>query len=102
MIDELRERFRGKFIATARQRLDRGLAALAGDGDAAAVRHELHALAGEASILGLEAMSRTARDGEAAAKRWLELDDSDARGQSARAMRNLESQLDAFAAADPD
>lgn len=101
MIEELRERFRDKFIDTARDRLNRGLAALGGDGDAATVRHELHALAGEASVLGLEAMCNMARDGEIAAKAWLEDSDGKARVQSARALRNLMFQLDAFAADEP-
>lgn len=98
MIDELRERFRDRFIDTARQRLSRGTAALESASGAATVRHELHALAGEASMLGLEAMSHTARDGEAAARRWEEGATDDSKQLSARALRTLGFQLDAFAA----
>jgi CheY-like chemotaxis protein len=101
VIEELRERFRDRFIDTARQRLSRGLSALDGAGDAHAVRHELHALAGEASILGLDAMSRTARDGEQAAKVWEQQADAESRLATSRAVQTLLYQLDAFAAGGP-
>jgi CheY-like chemotaxis protein len=99
VIEELQERFRDKFIETARERLTRGLAALGGEGDPAIVRHELHALAGEASMLGIDAMCTEARAGEAAARRWLETSAGEARVESGRALRNLVSHLDEFASA---
>ncbi len=99
MIDELRARFRDRFIETARQRLGRATAALDEPSGAAVVRHELHALAGEAAMLGLDAMSQTARDGELSAKKW-EQGDAESKPLSSRAVHNLGFQLDGFASDD--
>ena len=70
MLEELRVRFRTRFIETARARVRRSLILLGNPGDAAELVAELHALAGEAAMLGLDEISETARSGEEAARRW--------------------------------
>jgi CheY-like chemotaxis protein len=64
---DLARRFRDAFLAIARARLDRAGAALAASGGAAAFAAELHALAGEAAVLGLVELAEVARTGERAA-----------------------------------
>jgi HPt (histidine-containing phosphotransfer) domain-containing protein len=68
--DEIRARFLGKFLESARGRIGRALEAIARD-DARGTWTELHALAGEAAILGLPEISEQARAAGASAKRWM-------------------------------
>jgi HPt (histidine-containing phosphotransfer) domain-containing protein len=63
MIEEIRRRFLPRFVAGAQGRIDRGRASIAADDREAAAR-ELHALAGEASLLGLDAVAMLARTSE--------------------------------------
>jgi DNA-binding NarL/FixJ family response regulator len=67
------ERFLPKFLTAAQARLARGAQLVAAD-NATAAFAELHALAGEAAILGLGDLAKLAREGELAAKRWREAD----------------------------
>ena len=71
MEQELWQQFRTRFIESTTTRLQRARAIIAG-GDPAndALASELHALAGEASILGVEGMAKIARDAERTAKYW--------------------------------
>lgn len=97
MLEELRARFRTRFIDTARDRIRRCLTALGDASRAVDVAHELHSLAGEAAMLGFDAISDIARNGEAAARRWHA---SGAAGQieCARAVRTLAREIDALGA----
>jgi HPt (histidine-containing phosphotransfer) domain-containing protein len=71
MEQELWEQFRERFIQSSEVRLIRARAIVAG-GDPAndALASELHALAGEASVLGVEGLAKMARAAERAAKSW--------------------------------
>lgn len=101
MIDELRARFRTRFIDTARGRVRRALA-LIGEADGAReLMTELHSLAGEAALLGLAEISEEARSGELAAKQWAE-GDAAAKLRCVRAVRAVSRAVEDFAAADPD
>jgi HPt (histidine-containing phosphotransfer) domain-containing protein len=62
MLDELRARFRDRFIAAARVRLER-VRRLAGESDLHSVAGELHALAGEAALLQFSECAQLAREG---------------------------------------
>lgn len=70
MIESLRSRFLGRFIESARQRLDRALELEAGGEKSAlgGVANELHGLGGEASMLELSEISGLARLCEKAAR----------------------------------
>ena len=93
MTETLREQFRARLFSVARERHRRAAAALA-DGDAEAVRAQLHALAGEAHMLGEEAMAAAAVDGERAALDWRTGAESD-RPRIAEALARLAAVLDA-------
>jgi len=70
-MDELWHRFRDRFLESSEHRLKRARAIIAsGDPANDALASELHALAGEASVLGVEGMARMAREAERAAKSW--------------------------------
>jgi HPt (histidine-containing phosphotransfer) domain-containing protein len=71
MIEELRARFMQRFLDSARERLVRARAAIARD-DARAIWNEMHALAGEAAIIGLRSVSAAARANDALARQWME------------------------------
>jgi HPt (histidine-containing phosphotransfer) domain-containing protein len=68
MLAELRARFMGRFLETARGRVQRTTEAI-GRADGRGVWTEMHALAGEASLLGLPGVADLARACGAAAKR---------------------------------
>ncbi|ACY19247.1 response regulator [Haliangium ochraceum] len=99
-LEELRERFRERFIDTARQRMHRCLDLLSQLEHADALAVELHSLAGEAAMLGLYEISETARDGEKDARAWQDGTVS-AQRSCARAVRQLRQQIEAFAAEEP-
>jgi PleD family two-component response regulator len=103
MIDKLRERFRTRFIDTARARVRRCLELLGQAEGAGSLENEFHALAGEAAILGLTEISDAARSGERAAREW-GTGDIASKALSARAVRTLSRAVEAFAAepAEPD
>jgi hypothetical protein len=67
MLDELRARFRTRFVETARGRVKRARE-LAMDSDLASVAVELHSLAGEASLLEYVDCARCARAAEQLAR----------------------------------
>jgi HPt (histidine-containing phosphotransfer) domain-containing protein len=70
MMDELHARFLPQFLALARERMRRARAAAARPDAPAltAVMRELHAIAGEAGLLGLTAIVPIARGAEEQAK----------------------------------
>ncbi|MBI5478741.1 MAG: Hpt domain-containing protein [Deltaproteobacteria bacterium] len=68
MKDDLRAVFMPRFIDTARARLERAALLLARRDDNA-LAGELHALGGEAAMLGLEEFADSARGGEIGARR---------------------------------
>jgi hypothetical protein len=97
MIDELRARFLRKFLDAATVRVSRGLEA-AEHGEAALAWGQLHALAGEAAILGLRDLAEAAREGSVAARRWMDEGEAGARAECEQALRTLRAgvaQLDA-------
>jgi hypothetical protein len=65
MLEEIRARFRARFIESARARLTK---ARASGVAAALVASEMHALAGEASLLEFGDCATLARSGEALAR----------------------------------
>jgi len=69
LIDDIREKFLPRFLASARERLARA-ARLVAEGDTAApsIASDLHTIAGEASIMGLHEIAAMARDAERAAR----------------------------------
>jgi HPt (histidine-containing phosphotransfer) domain-containing protein len=72
MIDEIRQRFMQRFMDTAERRLARALEHLGAESDPSIVRHELHSLAGEASLLGLPEIAEAAHLAELVAQKWLD------------------------------
>ncbi|MGE0870706.1 MAG: Hpt domain-containing protein [Kofleriaceae bacterium] len=98
MIDELRAKFRGRFIATAKGRVDKALQHIAGAGDAAVVRGELHSLAGEAAMLEFDEIASSARTGEQAARRWRDHGDLKGQEECVAVLAVLGKQLDELAA----
>jgi HPt (histidine-containing phosphotransfer) domain-containing protein len=69
MIDEIRVKFLPRFVASARERLERA-SKLITDGATAApsIAADLHTIAGEASIMGLHDVAAMAREGERAVR----------------------------------
>jgi hypothetical protein len=96
MIDDLRTRFMRKFLDGASVRVTRGLEAISRD-EPPAAWGQLHALAGEAAILGLPEIAEAARHGSVAARRWMDAGEVGARQECEQALRTLGakvSQLD--------
>ncbi|MGE0546216.1 MAG: Hpt domain-containing protein [Kofleriaceae bacterium] len=98
MIDELRAKFRGRFISTAQGRVRKALQHVTGTGDPAVVRGELHSLAGEAAMLGFDEIASSARAGELAARRWRDQGDVQGQQECAAVLGVLGSQLEQLAA----
>jgi HPt (histidine-containing phosphotransfer) domain-containing protein len=97
MMEELRAKFRGRFITTARARLDTAKQHMEG-GNPALVRGELHSLAGEAAMLGYDEIASSARIGERAARSWRDEGKAEARSECARTLGELTRQLEMLAA----
>ena len=97
MLDEMRQRFGPRFLETARVRIRRSLELLGKPTETKALITELHSLAGEASMLGLQALSDTARSGEQHAKEWAK-GSTTAPLYCARSVRALSHQIEQFAA----
>ncbi|MDB4969331.1 MAG: hypothetical protein JWN44_5020 [Myxococcales bacterium] len=67
MIDDIRAKFLPRFVASARERLERASKLIADGANAApSIAADLHTIAGEASIMGLHDVATMARDGERA------------------------------------
>jgi CheY-like chemotaxis protein/HPt (histidine-containing phosphotransfer) domain-containing protein len=87
-VNDLRERFQARFVAAASDRLRRALAALSTDPPV--VNSELHALAGEAAIIGYTEISAAAASGVEIARAWRTTKPtSDQQLQCARILRSL-------------
>jgi hypothetical protein len=82
--DDLRSEFLPRFLAAARSRLEQ-----ARIGSFHELAGELHALAGEAMLLGLPEVSSLALEGERAAQRSFENASSEARAACVDALRRL-------------
>jgi HPt (histidine-containing phosphotransfer) domain-containing protein len=78
-MEDLRARFLPRFVEAAKGRLARARSLLEID-DAKALARELHALAGEARMLGLFGIAQDASRGEVLARAW-----SDGRADDPRA-----------------
>jgi HPt (histidine-containing phosphotransfer) domain-containing protein len=88
MSDPIRARFLRKFLDGAHGRVSRGIEAVA-TGNAREAWGQLHALAGEAAMLGLPELAEAARAGSVAARRWLDADDGAARDACDRTLRAI-------------
>lgn len=100
MIEELRARFRTRFIETARGRVRLCLELLGKKHEARILETELHSLAGEAAMLGLEEICQAAREGELAARDWAQGNNA-AQLRCARLVRTVSQRVEAFAAEEP-
>ena len=100
MIDELRERFRDRFVAMAQERIQKSLIMLGDHANAEALALELHSLAGEASMLGLHDIAGLARESETTARKWWQ-GDATAQVRCARSIRVLKRHVEAFAGESP-
>jgi CheY-like chemotaxis protein/HPt (histidine-containing phosphotransfer) domain-containing protein len=97
MLEELRARFRTRFIDTAGDRIRRCLATLGESSSAVDIAGELHSLAGEAAMLGFDDISVLARNGEMAARRW-HAGSTAAHVECARVVRTLGREVEAMVA----
>jgi len=96
MLEGLQERFRAEFLRTARGRLDRALSALESLATEPTVRNEMHALAGEAALIGFQEVAEAARAAEKLAKAALQ-GDVVAQGKCARAFRKVKRAVEVLA-----
>jgi HPt (histidine-containing phosphotransfer) domain-containing protein len=97
MMDELYAKFLPQFVELARDRMQRARE-IAGRRDAAsltAVMRELHAIAGEAGLLGLSSIVPAARRAEEQAKRLLDGDAAADGGAFTTALDELSLAIDA-------
>jgi HPt (histidine-containing phosphotransfer) domain-containing protein len=77
VIDEIRAKFLPRFVAAARQRLERATKMVAsGHHDGSVIAAELHTIAGEASIMGLAEIAAMARQGEQSVRQSSGVDDA--------------------------
>jgi len=88
MLQGLQDRFRDEFLKTASGRLERAGAALDTLASDPIVRNEMHALAGEAALIGFQEVAEAARAAEKLAKAAL-AGDVVALGKCARAFRKV-------------
>jgi CheY-like chemotaxis protein len=99
-VNDLRERFQARFVATANDRLRRAVAALSTD--PGVVNSELHALAGEAAIIGYTEISAAAANGVEIARAWRKAPPtSDQQLQCARILRSLMTLVNQLEASTP-
>lgn len=96
MNEELRARFLPRFIETARSRLSRAHEQLASQQGPHGVQGELHALAGEASLLGLFNIAELARRGEHAARSWAAGTSDEAMDSCTAALQSLSRDIEAL------
>jgi CheY-like chemotaxis protein len=92
--DELQSKFLGQFLETASGRLKAATNAATSDDPPTAVS-ELHALAGEASMLGFSDIGNLAREAEQVAMGWRD-GDGKARVQCGRQIRRIRQALSAL------
>jgi len=97
MTDQLRARFLRPFLEMSRQRIGRCQALIRQSRpDPGAAAKEMHAMAGEAALIGFEDVARLAREVEATARTWA---GGDATGSTTITLilAALEAALDALA-----
>jgi HPt (histidine-containing phosphotransfer) domain-containing protein len=99
MSQKVRAEFMTVFVTTARRRVVRGLE-LAAAGEVEGLHRELHSLAGDAGLLSVTRILDAAREGEAAAKRWLEAArvEEDSRASCVRSLEGIARLLDEMTA----
>ena len=78
-----------RFIATAKERVSRGLGLLGKDGSVRDLAGELHTMGGEAAMVNLPEVARVAWEGEEAAQRLGTASDQQARVACGRLLRKL-------------
>lgn len=86
-----------RFVEAARRRLELAFGHAGRDDGAAELRIELHALAGEATMLELSDLAEVAHGVEGDASAWLERGDTAARVRAARGLRLLGRAVDDLA-----
>src|SRR5262249_41347686 len=97
MTDELRARFLRPFLATSRERLRRCYALIHSSGsDRGATAREMHAMAGEAALIGFGEVAKLARDAELAARRWTETGDATTGATVADSLAALDAAVEAL------
>jgi HPt (histidine-containing phosphotransfer) domain-containing protein len=98
MIDEIQARFLPRFVAGARERLQRAARAIAdGTWRANVVAAELHTIAGEASVMGLPDVAELAR----ATEKTVRQSESPDGKELLTALGELGRRIDELAAAPP-
>lgn len=95
-IDEIRARLLPKFISGGRTRIEGARAAIAA-GLPERIREELHALAGDAAMIGQPEIAELARSCLAHARRW-SAGDTTASEPCAEGLARLSDRIDALAA----
>lgn len=94
-MDELVAKFLPRFAALARERMRRAAECASSRKHelAADIAHDLHSLAGEAGLLGLESVTTTARSAEQAARRFGDTREEDDANGLGECLVNLERAL---------
>ena len=95
-IDAIRARLLPKFIVSATARIAKAQAAVV-EGKPAVIRDEMHAITGDASMIGQPAIAEAARTASGHAKAW-EAGDAAARATCEAALAVLSDRLAALAA----
>ncbi len=104
MMDELHAKFLPQFVALARQRVEKALGVVERREIAGvpAVLRELHALAGEAGLLGLERIVPLARETETHAKQFYATRGDDVAAALVETLGQLQRAIELVAPAKPD
>ena len=95
---DLREQFRPRLVATARERMQRACAQLDNPGNAGVIEAELHALAGEAGLIGYAELAEAARTAETMARAAVASQSAAAFSRCARSVRAVARLVEALAA----
>jgi|GEM_PF-4683649 len=92
--EQLRAKYRARFLDTASAKVDRGRAlAVGGVKNAPALEDSFRVIAGEASMLGLDGLASVARAGEDAARLWREQSSSAAARICLQSLDTIEDTL---------
>lgn len=95
MVAAPRRKYLPMFVGSARTRIQRGQELLAAENTA--LVGEMHALAGEAALLGITEVVTQARAVEAAAKQWRASGAADARSACEETLKTLSTTVDRLA-----
>ena len=96
--EQLRAKYRARFLDTASSKVDRGRALAAGGVENASdLEDAFRVIAGEASMLGLDGLAAVARAGEDAARLWREQSSSAAARICWQSLDTIDVTLDTLA-----